>query len=65
MKFTDALEFYGSRNKIAKALGCTRQNITRWQYDGIPLLQQYRLEEITRGKLKRVEPPIAKRSIKA
>jgi len=61
MKFTDALEFYGSRNKIAKAIGCTRQNITRWAYDGIPLLQQYRLEEITGGKLKRVDQSVAKR----
>ena len=56
MKFEDALKHYGSRNRIAKALGCTRQNITRWAFDGIPLVQQYRLEELTGGKLKRTEP---------
>jgi DNA invertase Pin-like site-specific DNA recombinase len=55
MKFEDVLKYYGSRNKIAKALGCSRQNITRWAYDGVPKVRQYELEEKSRGKLKREE----------
>jgi hypothetical protein len=66
MEFTDALQYFGSRNKIAKALGCTRQNITRWAISGIPELQKYRIEEITGGKLKRngVDPKAARRGRK-
>jgi hypothetical protein len=54
MKLQDAIGYFGSRNKIAKALGVTRQAITRWR-DGIPALQQYRIEEMTKGKLKRAK----------
>lgn len=53
MNLDDALRIFGSRNKLSKALGCTRQNITRWAWDGIPELHQYKLEEITKGKLRR------------
>ena len=54
MNLQDALRHFGSRNKIAQALGVSRQSITRWR-DGIPLVQQYRIEELTKGKLKRVK----------
>ena len=54
MTLDEAIKVIGSRGKIAKLLGCTRQNITRWQFDGIPMLRQYQLEELTKGKLKRV-----------
>lgn len=53
MELKDAVNYFGSANKLAKALGIARQNITRWVHDGIPELQKYRLEEITGGKLKR------------
>ena len=53
MEFKEALKHYGSRNKIAKALGIHRQAITRWAYSGIPELRQYELETLTGGKLKR------------
>jgi DNA-binding transcriptional regulator Cro len=53
MDLKDAVKHFGSQNQLAKALGIARQNITRWVNDGIPPLQQYRLEEITQGKLKR------------
>jgi transcriptional repressor of cell division inhibition gene dicB len=52
MTLIDAIKVLGSRNKIAQALGISRQAITRWKY-GIPEIQQYRLEELTKGKLKR------------
>lgn len=53
MEFKEALKHYGSRNKIAKALGINRQAITRWADSGIPELRQYELEALTDGKLKR------------
>ena len=56
MTLEEALKVVGSRNKIAKLLGCTRQNITRWADHGIPLVRQYQLEEKTGGKLKMKRP---------
>jgi hypothetical protein len=53
MDLKDAVSHFGSANKLAKALGIARQNVTRWVRDGIPELQKYRIEEITQGKLKR------------
>ena len=53
MDLKDAVRHFGSQNKLAKALGLARQNVTRWVHDGIPELQKYRIEELTQGKLKR------------
>ena len=54
MDIKEVVDYYGSQNKLAKTLGIARQNITRWLEEGcIPLLQQYRIEEITKGKFKR------------
>lgn len=53
MDINQAIKYFGSGNKLAKALDITRQNITIWKQRGIPLLHQYRLEELTGGKLKR------------
>ncbi len=57
MTFDEALKYFGSRNRMAKALGCTRQNTTRWQTAGIPLVRQYQIEELTGRKLKRSSGP--------
>lgn len=54
MTLKDALKHFGSRNKIAKALGIKRQAVTRWK-DGIPLLRQCQIELLTSGKLKRAK----------
>lgn len=61
MDLKDALQHFGSRNKLAKALGCTRQNITRWEWDGIPRVRQYEIERLTEGKLKADWPRIAEK----
>ena len=53
MNLTDALKHYKTRTALAAALGITRQAITRWGVTGVPRLQQYRIEELTRGKVKR------------
>ena len=57
MTFDQVIEFYGSQANLARAIGCTRQNIARWRHDGVPLVRQYQIEEITGGKLKRNKRP--------
>lgn len=57
MKVSDALAYYGSKYKIAKALNesgyvISHQAIYAWK-DEVPELQARRLEEITKGELKR------------
>jgi len=59
MKFEDVLAYFGSRNKMAKALGCSRQNITRWAHKGIPLVRQYQIEELTRKRFRRSSGPVS------
>lgn len=53
MTFDQVIEFYGSQANLARAIGCTRQNIARWRHDGVPLVRQYQIEEITGGELKK------------
>ena len=51
MKTKDAQEYYGSRRKLAEALGVTVAAVSLWG-DTVPELRQYQLEVLTRGKLK-------------
>ena len=62
MTLDQAIRLIGSRNKIAKLLGVSRQNVTRWQY-GIPMARQFQIELLTQGKLK-VDPNGFKRAAK-
>jgi hypothetical protein len=50
-KTKDAQAFYGSRRKLAEALGVTVAAVSLWG-DTVPELRQYQLEVLTRGKLK-------------
>lgn len=53
MRIEEAILFYGSGSKLCKELGITRQCITNWRKRGfMPMLQQLKLEKITKGKLK-------------
>jgi len=53
MGIEESVKFFGSGNKLCKALGLTRQNLTDWRRKGyIPMIQQMRLERVTGGKLK-------------
>lgn len=45
-----AIKHFGSGAKVADALKITRQAVSNWV--DVPLLQQVRLQKITRGKLK-------------
>ena len=53
MSIEEAINFYGTCSKLCRALGIQRQNITYWKRKGyVPLFQQYRLQELSAGKLK-------------
>lgn len=52
MTYKEAIKHYGSPAELARALGCTRQNVNYFKNkDRIPLVQQQILENITNGKL--------------
>jgi DNA-binding transcriptional regulator YdaS (Cro superfamily) len=50
MKTTDAAAHFGSEYKLAKALGISQANITRWK-TRVPLNWARHLNSITKGKL--------------
>ena len=47
MTVDDAVKFFGSQNKMAKAFGVTPPAILRWRRQGrFPALRQYQLQEV-------------------
>lgn len=53
MKPRDVIEFYGTQQKAADALGCRQQSVQKWLKAGfIPPLRQFQIEALTGGKLK-------------
>lgn len=53
MKTKSAADFFGSKKKLAEALGISPSAVTMWG-DDVPDLRQYQIERLTRGKVKRV-----------
>jgi|JI10StandDraft_1071094.scaffolds.fasta_scaffold07502_15 hypothetical protein len=54
MKPKDVIAYYGSVARLAKAVDLTTQAIYYWKkVDRVPVEWQYRLEEDTKGELKR------------
>lgn len=51
MKTTDAAAHFGSEYKLAKALGISQANITRWK-TRVPVKWALKLHHMTGGKLK-------------
>ena len=51
MKTDDAIEFFGGRNELAKALGINVASVYDWK-ELVPQRRQYEIEKISRGKLK-------------
>lgn len=53
MGVEEAVNYFKSGNKLCKALGIARQNLTDWRRKGyIPMISQMRLEKVTKGGLK-------------
>lgn len=52
MKTQDVIDFFGSREKVAEALGIESvSSISHWK-EHVPLLRQYQIEVLTKGALK-------------
>ena len=52
MTVEQVLKHFGSLYAATKAIGLTRQQGTKWKKtNNVPMLQQYRFEKITNGKL--------------
>lgn len=66
MRADDVIEFFGSINKVAYALGINRQAVQSWRKAGrtlVPLGRAYQLENLTQGKLK-VKPKLYAKRVK-
>lgn len=50
MKTENAINYFGSASKLAKALGISRHAIYQWG-DDVPELRALQLEKMTSGKL--------------
>jgi hypothetical protein len=52
MNLEETEKYFGSLHAATVKLGIAAQNMTRWRKQGyIPLLQQYRIAELTEGEL--------------
>ena len=47
MKTRDAVSAFGNANKLAKALGISRQAITKWG-ENVPEVRKYHIEAVAR-----------------
>lgn len=55
MRTQDAADFFGNRVKLASALGISPAAVSMWG-DTIPLIRQYQVEVLSKGKLKAKKP---------
>jgi DNA-binding transcriptional regulator YdaS (Cro superfamily) len=54
VKTSDAVQHFGGRRQVAEALGVTRQAVSKWgKY--VAEGSAYKLQHITKGKLKVIE----------
>jgi DNA-binding transcriptional regulator YdaS (Cro superfamily) len=57
MLIRDAINYFGSKAKLAEALGVNRSAISNWRGELVPRWRAYELERITKGKL-RLDPSL-------
>lgn len=57
MNTTDAIAFFGSKTRIAKLLGITKQAVGAWK-EQVPLKQALLLEQASYGHLKANRPKL-------
>lgn len=58
VKTKTVVDYFGSKKKVAKALGITPSAVTMWG-EVIPELRQYQLEHLTGGALKATPKKVA------
>lgn len=64
MTLDHVLEHFGNMNRVARALGISRQAVWKWQRSGrVPLRAQYQIEIITARQLK-ADPSVSLREKK-
>jgi len=51
MKKSDAIQYFKSASKVARALGLTRMSVSRWGEE-VPPRRAFEIERITNGALK-------------
>lgn len=51
----EVIKYFGTKAKVAQALGMNRCSISLWG-EQVPLLTAYRIERLTKGKLKAKDP---------
>lgn len=52
MTVKEVEKYFGTLYRVCKELGITPQNMTSWRKNGyIPMIQQYRIAELTEGEL--------------
>lgn len=64
MTYEQAIEFFGTQSKMARALGVEPPSVAEWK-SGIPMRRQYQIELATKGKLKADIPALRSRPEKA
>lgn len=53
MTLSEAVSHFGSLAKMARSLGVSTAATARWSNnDRVPMLRQYQIEKLTKGKLK-------------
>lgn len=50
MDMKTLLKVFGSQSEIARKFGVSRQAVSKWMAEGLPLLRQYQAKEFLRGK---------------
>ena len=48
----ELIEYYGSQEKVADALGIKQPSVAGWPGDYVPIGRQYQVEVLTKGALK-------------
>lgn len=64
MTFQDLVDHYGSQQKVAEALGISKQLASYWKKAGVPIGRQYEIQILTGGKF-RADPVNTSRQISA
>lgn len=64
MLIRDAIKHFGSKSKLAEALGLNRSAISNWKGTLVPRWRAFELEQITKGKLK-LDPALYQKPAKA
>lgn len=64
MTANDLLRYFGTKSKIARALGCSPASVAEWFDEGakVPEGRQYQAQLATKGALKADRPALRKKA---